>query len=249
MSSRGLAADREPRRRAEQLRPILQQVQHRVLAIVLLDRAFATLPKMRGGFTSMNDYVSHDEYKVLKLHGSTDWLRLVPGLRRTHDDSYADVIGYVLDHQIPIEAGDIVTASEAASIGERAADVPAIAIPVQEKSSFELPRAHLEALTRYIDATTDLIVVGWRGMERHFLDLWHAKSPPEYAPMGPPHLKRVLIIDKGDGVQTVETQLREVGLMDCEMELMADGFSEFLKGDRLEAFLSGVLLMPDRARV
>ena len=112
-----------------------------------------------------------------------------------------------------------------------------------------MPDAHERTLAKCIDATTDLIVIGWRAMERHFLELWHAKTPPEYAPSGPPHLKRVLIVDKDEGAQVVQAQLQSLGLMDAEMELLSDGFTGFLRGDRLENFLSDVLLMPDRARV
>ncbi len=215
---------------------------------VLLDQAVATLPYASSGFSGMSDYISHDEYKLLKLHGSTDWLRLVDGLERKRDDSYADVLLFARDHTIPAEGG-ILTAHEVASTRQRWADIPAIAIPVQEKSTFEAPRAHLEMLGKCIDATTDLIVIGWRGMETHFLELWHTKSPPEYAPTGPPHLKRVLIVDKGQGSQLVENQLRGVGLMEASMEALSDGFSGLIRGDRLDAFLSAVLQMPERARV
>src|SRR5258708_1600293 len=216
---------------------------------VLLDQAAATtLPSLRRGFAGMPDYVQSDEYKFLKVHGSTNWLRLVAGLARSHDNSYSDVLDYTSTHQLPSQA-HIVTETEAASMGTREADIPAIAIPVQEKSAFEMPPAHEQMLANCIGATTDLIVIGWRGMERHFLDLWHAKTPPDYSPAGPPHLKRVLIVDKGEGAQVVEAQLRNVGLMDGEIESLSDGFTGFLRGDRLETFLSGVLLMPDRARV
>ncbi len=215
---------------------------------VLIDQAAATtLPPLRRGFAGMSDYVQRGEYKVLKVHGSTNWRRLIAGLGQAHNDSYADVLQHVGSNQLGLI--DIITETEAASMGAREADIPAIAIPVQEKSAFEMPEAHKQMLVKCIDATTDLIVIGWRGMERHFLDLWHAKTPPDYAPAGPPHLKRVLIVDKGDGAQVVEAQLQNVGLMNAEMESLSDGFTGFLRGDRLETFLSGVLLMPDRARV
>jgi hypothetical protein len=215
---------------------------------VLIDQAAATtLPALRRGFAGMSDYVQREEYKVLKVHGSTNWLRLIAGLGRTHNDSYADVLQYVGSNKPRLI--DIVTETEAASMGTREADIPAIAIPVQEKSAFEMPDTHQKMLAKCIDATTDLIVIGWRGMERHFLDLWHAETPPAYAPAGPPHLKRVLIVDRGEGAQVVEGQLRNVGLMDGEIETLSDGFTGFLRGDRLETFLSGVLLMPDRGRV
>lgn len=218
---------------------------------VLLDDATSGLQYFRQPFKSMTDYIGRDEYKLLKLHGSTNWLRLISGTAyRQH--SYAEAIEFARNNQIPAPSGtDIVTSDEVASLGQRPLDIPAVAIPVQEKSasSFELPKTHMDMLLRCIDATTDLIVVGWRGMESHFLELWHSKTPPEFAPSGPPHLKRVLIVDKDDGGQGVATQLRTVGLMEAEMRVLAEGFTGFLSGDQLEPFLSGVVLMPERARV
>ena len=145
------------------------------------------------------------------------------------------------EHPLPL--GDIVPRAELKPEHQRPVAIPAIAIPVQEKSDFELPETHKDMLVKCIDATTDLIIVGWRGMERHFMNLWWAKTPPEYAPEGPPHLKRVLIVDKGEGAQVVEGQLRAEALMDFErisLELFSDGLSAFLRSDRLEAFLSQV---------
>jgi hypothetical protein len=76
---------------------------------VMLDQsAVTTLPYLRSGFRGMGDYVTGDAYKLLKVHGSTDWLRLVPGFRRRQDNSYVDVLEYVRTNQIRPE-GQIVT--------------------------------------------------------------------------------------------------------------------------------------------
>jgi hypothetical protein len=53
-----------------------------------------------------------------------------------------------------------------------------------------------------------------------------------------------LIVDKGEGAQVVEGQLRTEALLDLDrisVEMLTDGFSAFLRGERLEAFLSQVL--------
>lgn len=55
-------------------------------------------------------------------------------------------------------------------------------------------------------------------------------------------------------VQSGHWQLtsKTVGLMDDDRfsyELASDGMSAFLRGDLLERFLEGVVVMPDRARV
>jgi hypothetical protein len=206
----------------------------------LLDGAAVTvLPPLRGGFTTMSHYIERNEYKLLKLHGSTDWRRLIPGLQR-RQNSYQDAMAYAAEHPIPMV--DTLITEHDLNTSVPHVDIPAIAIPVQEKSDFELPEPHKYVLRKCIDATTDLIIVGWRGMERHFLDLWvvTAADPP----LGPPHLKRVLIVDKGEGAQVVEGQLRAGALMDFDrisLEILTDGFSAFLRSDGLEAFLSQVL--------
>jgi hypothetical protein len=48
---------------------------------------------------------------------------------------------------------------------------PAIAIPVSEKSTFECPRSHLGELERLIPKVTKILTIGWRGAEKHFLDM------------------------------------------------------------------------------
>lgn len=215
----------------------------------LLDRALARVLHMDSGFRSMGDYIDNDDFKLLKVHGSVDWVRMVNLSATSRDpNAMASGIRFAADHPLPADA-DILTITESGGVSNSSLRVPAIAIPVQEKSLFELPNSHLDALRRYIDATTDLIVIGWRAMERHFLELWHAQTPPEYAPQGPPHLKRVLIVDKGEGAQVVEAQLRSVALVEASVESHTNGLSAFLQSGDLERFLSDVLLMPDRARV
>jgi hypothetical protein len=48
---------------------------------------------------------------------------------------------------------------------------PAIAIPVEIKSSFECPSDHLDCLNAHLEKVTKILIVGWRAAEKHFLDL------------------------------------------------------------------------------
>jgi hypothetical protein len=48
---------------------------------------------------------------------------------------------------------------------------PALAIPVRKKQSFVCPKDHLTCLEKLLPQTTKMIIVGWRGMEDHFVNM------------------------------------------------------------------------------
>ena len=48
---------------------------------------------------------------------------------------------------------------------------PAMAIPIQEKLSFECPEEHVKALKASISKCGRILVIGWRGPEQPFLEL------------------------------------------------------------------------------
>ena len=58
--------------------------------------------------------------------------------------------------------------------------VPAIAIPVVSKSSFECPEEHLNVLLKSLSEVTKIMTIGWRAKEEHFLDLL-SKQPGQGA--------------------------------------------------------------------
>ena len=49
--------------------------------------------------------------------------------------------------------------------------LPALAIPVEKKSEFMCPPAHLEMLANLLASVTKIIAIGWRATEQHFLDM------------------------------------------------------------------------------
>ncbi|HEY8744814.1 MAG TPA: hypothetical protein VIU62_17125, partial [Chloroflexota bacterium] len=107
----------------------------------------------------MKSYVLHETYRLYKLHGSTNWEREVYGAelspigaaeRLRYTDSYA-----------------LRGAAEPGSI--KGATIPAIAVPTMTKKNFECPEFHLTSLDDNLYQITKLLVIGWRGMEEHFL--------------------------------------------------------------------------------
>src|SRR5262249_6814804 len=54
---------------------------------------------------------------------------------------------------------------------------PALTIPVQNKTDFECPAEHLDALKAMLPQVTKIVIIGWRGMETHFLALLRDNLP------------------------------------------------------------------------
>jgi len=48
---------------------------------------------------------------------------------------------------------------------------PALAIPIQTKQVFECPLTHLQHLKERLPHVDKLLIVGWRGMDQHFVSL------------------------------------------------------------------------------
>jgi hypothetical protein len=121
------------------------------------------------GFTSstVEGYVAHPHYTLIKLHGSIDWSRVVsPG-----GLGPAEVIERAADLR---PTDDYVSGDN-----PRAANtsvMPAISIPTMSKtdSDFECPPAHRDLLWETLPKVTRALVVGWRGMEAHFMARWRA---------------------------------------------------------------------------
>jgi hypothetical protein len=220
---------------------------------LLENAAFRVLKSyFRNGFTTMADYIDRPEYKILKLHGSTTWLRVSPGSADSTND-YVEAIER--SSRGSLELSRFVHATRASQVrSTQNSLVPAIAIPVQAKSQFECPPEHVNALLQATRTATQLLIIGWKGMEQHFLSFWAptstsasaAKSQPDPEPIdqrtdlaGPPNLKSVLIVDSGEGGQITETQLRNVAQMKrTTIAHSPNGFSQFLRSKDLDAFLT-----------
>jgi hypothetical protein len=118
-------------------------------------------------FDAIADYVSHQQFKVFKLHGSTDWghtLQSAPGRLSKFG---ADVM---IEHAANITVNPNIITSRSYRTGGFPL-YPAIAIPVAKKSVFECPGDHVHMLESLLPKITKVLTVGWRGTEDHFLNL------------------------------------------------------------------------------
>jgi len=136
----------------------------------MLERAMEQVLGMKFDLGSegiaLGAYISHPEYKVIKLHGSVDWgLEVtVPHLPKSPYE--------LLNHAAELKiTGRFMKAGPNVHLGNRVVGFPALAIPVEKKSEFMCPEDHKETLVSLLPSVTKIIAIGWRASEQHFLSL------------------------------------------------------------------------------
>jgi len=184
--------------------------------------------------SSVEMFVADPRYKYLKVHGSSNWGRRVKAPGGTHY-SKADHARRILIENAP----DLDTTEDfvvrdpdqppSDSSPYPSILLPAIAVPVTTKSSFECPGNTVYALDRAIEQTMKILIIGWRGSEYHFLE--HFSHLPGMAP-------KVQIVGASDeGTAETARHLASVGMDESRMEQRTAGFSGYLSGDDLGTLL------------
>jgi hypothetical protein len=187
----------------------------------LLEAALAIVPGFNIG--TFRDYVSRDDYKLFKLHGSVDW---------THPASFNGTV--VNDpHQIielSSKTGFSVTDEFCLRDSRPDSVYPALAIPVEIKDQYECPGDHLEQLRSLLPAVSRVLVVGWRATEQHFTSEWSSLVPSD--------LERLGVVAEDDrAVGMTATNLERAGIRLSNLYPAGECFSG-LMGDSLAGFLA-----------
>jgi hypothetical protein len=117
---------------------------------------------------------------------------------------------------------------------------PAIAIPTLTKDNFVCPESHLAVLREAMTEVSHLLVIGWRAAEDHFFRTWRSLLDANGLHPWPQKLARVCIVDQDDAFAAIAGRLEEHWIRASAMCQRASGFSEFMRTDRLEQFLTGV---------
>jgi hypothetical protein len=121
------------------------------------------------GFTiaTIDAYVSQQHYRVVKLHGSTNWGRAIDGIRDVSQYSFDRLIAEAATLRI----SDRFKWVDGPNMYNSGPDLvsPALAIPVDKKDDFACPPGHVEALGKVLRETTKIMTIGWRGTEDKFL--------------------------------------------------------------------------------
>ncbi len=185
----------------------------------LIEHALGTRDQ---SFETLNDYTPNEGYEVFKLHGSVDWLRPIPGQLISQFGGSGWDLAQRVSRQIASlpKPGDIAkTPAMPSVVHDNVVAIPAIAIPLKAKSEFELPQAHLDLLTIRLGEAREILTIGWRGAERHFLDLLHKCNRFAFTVY--------CVAGSIRDAEETKANMQRAGI-DGEYKLFGDGFTSFI---------------------
>jgi hypothetical protein len=122
-------------------------------------------------------YIDRQDFRLFKLHGSITWSRAIRG-HATAGENTIDKLMQVAERGIP--DGDIVHRSPPGAVDVRDPIeilLPALAVPMADKTGFECPDEHLAALEADLPKVKRLLIIGWRAAERHAVELLEGIYP------------------------------------------------------------------------
>jgi hypothetical protein len=183
---------------------------------------------------NIEDYWADPRYKIVKLHGSTDWTEMVPAKSPRSGWSTPGLDDVDTIWELPRDGSFIQLHGNQT---QNTFAFPAIAIPTVTKTDrdFFCPENHLTILREQIATVTHLLVVGWRGAEDHFHKVWRESSTGSLKRFGFVDLD--IPPDKLAGSET-KTRVRISLGLKGEERFYSNGFSHFTQTLGIQEFLA-----------
>jgi hypothetical protein len=196
---------------------------------MLLEKAFQTIGV---NISKLPDYINDKDYKLIKAHGSVNWMRqadlsslsLMDDVNINGRDDLIQNIenlslrsSYRLIDDIPHSSGR-----------EGIYWIPAIAVPIETKTEFECPNEHLRVLQEMIPHVDKILTIGWRATEKHFLKLVADNLGHD--------VKRLAVAESEASAEATIRNLAQAGIKG-EFELSGNGFTNFVVQRQAEKFL------------
>jgi hypothetical protein len=137
----------------------------------LLERAVSDLTGHQ--FKTVDDYLSGEPFKIVKLHGSVNWGRVIQDPPIVPDNAWMAVSTFIDQSATLKVTSEYAVASDRPLFRDATMRpiFPAVAIPVETKQQFECPQSHLDFLFNSLPDIEKVLVIGWRGLEQHFVSL------------------------------------------------------------------------------
>jgi hypothetical protein len=191
-------------------------------------------------YTTLESYIEQPLFPLVKLHGSIDW-----GYRVNTDLPIVAESGehvWSVAHEVIAHFADLDVATAITKTEERPpkpqgghAYIPALAIPLDKKSNFACPEAHLAFLDSRLPKVRSVLAIGWRGMEDHFLGRISGKIAGD---------ARLLAVC-GSLAASEETlnRLQAAGIGRERGESFDGGFSDFVPSPEADAFFKEALVV------
>ena len=185
-------------------------------------------------FTTFDDYVTRDEWRLYKLHGSTSWSRVlhakIPGSFSV--PSVTEVIehGHDLDFESgvlrPLPWKAVVKSTDDPSV----IPAPGIAVPTNQKHTFSCPDYHVAAFAKDAREADRMLIIGWRGSEPHALEVLASSTGGSVRQLAVADITEEQSAD-------VLRNLRNGGVGTTFPAPLEGGFERLLAGDFLERWL------------
>lgn len=183
-------------------------------------------------FGQMTDYIEN-RYALIRPHGAVNWAHPAvihgpEGNVVTDLPSHPDALRSVIiesTEKVEISPTHLLVGTPGAGTAQEPR-VPALSVPARSKDRFEMPDAHLDALRRWIPEVTHLLVIGWRGADVPFLQLWkQAGASPRFA---------WIVAGGRAGAEQVNAELGKYGLGPGSVS--EHGFTQFLRAEEHRYF-------------
>jgi hypothetical protein len=173
-------------------------------------------------------YIAGPNFRLFKLHGSVDWHRHVDAPELVVDGTYDAFVESVIE-SAP-QAAEGATFHYSGDEGVRSVDgdlvIPAIAVPLRRKQSFQMPAAHEQVLREFLPKVTHVLCIGWRATDEPFMDLLATIERPVYG-----------AAVANTGASATCELLHEVLKAGSELWPSDGGFSTFVTSGALQGFL------------
>ncbi len=134
-------------------------------------------------FDKKGDYIRRTDWTLTKLHGSVTWGRAAryggPDFSISNPDR-----AMALANQIPFEDEQALSFQMWSGTNLDAPRtqvyIPALAVPMANKTQFECPTFQVEALQSCMAEVNRLLICGWRAAESHAIEILNGINPGYY---------------------------------------------------------------------
>ena len=180
---------------------------------------------------NVNEYTSHDVYKVFKLHGSAYWGHPIETPMARNGRHFWDVLAEIIQRAPELKIGREfrVLPNHILSETRVLEFFPAIAIPLRMKSEFECPPEHIETLRSFLPQVSRVLIVGWKATEANFL-----RMLAETLPRG---VHGLAVCGTYKDARATIKQLRGAGIDTSGFHAYKHGFTGLAVGPEIRAFL------------
>jgi hypothetical protein len=198
--------------------------------------------------------MSHDSgqpYRLYKAHGSISWQRRTPITWEEGDPSeyghphkklvrFVDHLGF--DEPMALAYENVIRAPDPAGVIEGYIHVPAIAVPIAGKATWEMPASLLSSMRSALTETDALLVIGWAAQDVPFQGELAAAARQANGQQG---IDLLMVVDIPSQAQRVASMLAgpcgfnpSDGIAAAGISLTEEGFAGTLAAGRVHDWLT-----------